>query len=218
MMPKKTSAKPGSTGFLFTPRPAASAWPAEFLIANIDGGARGNPGPAGYGAFIRDQKGQTVAELSAFLGHQTNNVAEYSALLAALDFAVERGARAMKVISDSELLVKQIKGIYKVKNLELQRLHEQARARIARLDRFEISHVLRARNRDADRLANQAMDSAGTPSGAGSRDLPSPKAAGAKPASSHGWSGTVRGGVVEFEGEQRPAEGARVRIRLEEQG
>src|SRR5271154_5361845 len=94
--------------------------PAHYLVAHSDGGARGNPGPAGYGVVIQDEAGRKVAALSEYLGHQTNNVAEYQGLIAALEYAVANGHKALKVISDSELLVRQIKGIYKVKNAALQ--------------------------------------------------------------------------------------------------
>src|SRR4030081_588569 len=90
--------------------------PQHYLIAHSDGGARGNPGPAGYGVVIKDATGRKVAALSEYLGHQTNNFAEYQGLIAALEFALAHGPKALKVISDSELLVRQIKGIYKVKN------------------------------------------------------------------------------------------------------
>ena len=134
-------------------RPATHA-----IKANIDGGARGNPGPAGYGVVLQDSSGHAVAELSTFLGHQTKNYAEYMGLLAALRYALERGARALEVISDSELLVKQINGQYKVRHLTLQDLHQQAKALIAKLDWFRIHHVLRGKNKQADALANRAMD------------------------------------------------------------
>jgi ribonuclease HI len=132
--------------------------PTGSLMAHIDGGARGNPGPAGYGVAIQDEAGRPVAELSEYLGKQTNNYAEYSGLLAALTYALKHGYKALKVFSDSELMVKQIKGQYKVKNPALQELHGQASKMIRELDAFEIRHVLREKNRDADRLANQAMD------------------------------------------------------------
>ena len=141
---------------LFTP---AQQKPESHLIANTDGGARGNPGPAGYGVVIKDQDGKKVAGLSEYLGHQTNNFAEYSALLAALRYAVEHGPKALKVISDSELLVKQIKGQYKVKNLALQELHRTAKDLISKLEWFSIEHSFREQNQEADRLANEAMDS-----------------------------------------------------------
>jgi probable phosphoglycerate mutase len=137
---------------------ATKGAPTGSLVAHIDGGARGNPGPAGYGVAIQDGTGRPVAELSEYLGKQTNNYAEYSGLLAALTYALKHGHKALKVYSDSELMVKQIKGQYKVKNPALQELHGKATRMIRELDTFEIRHVLREKNRDADRLANQAMD------------------------------------------------------------
>ena len=132
--------------------------PERLLVAHVDGGARGNPGPAGYGVAIEDEKGATVAQLSQYLGHQTNNVAEYSGLLAALDFASQHEFKAIKVLSDSELLVRQMKGIYQVKHPVLRDLYARAQALLRQLDWFQIEHVRRERNREADALANQAMD------------------------------------------------------------
>jgi len=132
--------------------------PAHHLIAHTDGGARGNPGPSGYGVVIEDESGKRVAELSEYLGHQTNNFAEYQALIAALEYAQASGNGALKVISDSELLVRQIKGIYKVKNAVLQDLHGRAKQLIGKMEWFSIEHALREHNREADRLANEAMD------------------------------------------------------------
>jgi ribonuclease HI len=132
--------------------------PAHYLVAHSDGGARGNPGPAGYGVVIQNESGHKVAALSEYLGHQTNNFAEYQGLIAALEYAIEHGPKALKLISDSELLVRQIKGIYKVKNATLQDLHGRAKQLIAQLDWFSIGHALREHNQEADRLANQAMD------------------------------------------------------------
>lgn len=132
--------------------------PRHYLVAYTDGGARGNPGPAGYGVYIQDESGRSVAKLSEYLGHRTNNFAEYQALIAALEYAIEHGYQALKVVSDSELLVRQIEGIYKVKNATLQDLHARARQLIRRLDWFSIEHVLRGKNEEADRLANAAMD------------------------------------------------------------
>ena len=129
-----------------------------YLVAYIDGGARGNPGPAGYGVVIEDEIGRPVAELSEFLGRQTNNYAEYSGLLAALNYTLKHDFKALKVVSDSELMVKQINGEYKVNNPTLKELHARAMKMIDQLDYFEIKHVLREKNRDADRLANLAMD------------------------------------------------------------
>ncbi|HYL14336.1 MAG TPA: ribonuclease HI family protein [Terriglobales bacterium] len=132
--------------------------PDSYLVAYTDGGARGNPGPAGYGVLIKDQAGNRVAALSKYLGRQTNNYAEYSALIAALEYALQAGHKALRVVSDSELLVKQIRGQYKVKNPALRELHRRAQELIRRLDWFSIQHVLRAQNREADELANAAMD------------------------------------------------------------
>src|SRR5438270_13065199 len=125
--------------------------PAHYLIAYSDGGARGNPGPAGYGVVVKDETGKKLAELSQYLGHQNNNLAEYQGLIADLEHAIEHGYKALKVISDSELLVRQIKGIYKVKNSVLKDLHARAKELIAKLEWFSIEHVLRGKNSDADR-------------------------------------------------------------------
>lgn len=114
-MPPRSSA----SGQLF-PQHAPSS-PQHYLVAYTDGGARGNPGPAGYGVVIQNEVGQEIATLSEYLGHQTNNFAEYQALIAALEYAVQQAPKALKVISDSELLVRQINGIYKVKNPTLRR-------------------------------------------------------------------------------------------------
>ncbi len=132
--------------------------PENYLVAHIDGGARGNPGPAGYGVVIEDQAGRPVARLSRYLGHRTNNYAEYMGLLAALEYACQHGAKGLKVISDSELLVRQVNGQYKVRRPQLKELHAQARSLIQRLDWFAIEHVLRDKNKEADALANRAMD------------------------------------------------------------
>jgi ribonuclease HI len=132
--------------------------PEQYLIAHSDGGARGNPGPAGYGVVIKDNEGKKVAALSEYLGHQTNNFAEYQGLIAALEYAVKHGPKALKLVSDSELMVKQVKGIYKVKNANLQDLHARAKQLIAQLDWFSIDHAFREHNQEADRLANEAMD------------------------------------------------------------
>jgi ribonuclease HI len=135
--------------------------PAEnigWVTAHCDGGARGNPGPAGYGAQITNEAGAVVGELSEFLGNRTNNYAEYSGLLGSLQWALDHGQRKLRVISDSELMVKQIQGKYKVNSPDLRPMWEEARRRIAQLERFEITHALRHKNKDADRLANEAMD------------------------------------------------------------
>ena len=125
--------------------------------ANIDGGSRGNPGPAGYGVHIEQADG-TIVELKEFLGTQTNNVAEYSALLAALRWAAAHHAAPLLVRSDSELLVKQMRGEYRVKSPGLVPLYEEARSLMRRIGRVTFEHVPREFNHHADRLANEAMD------------------------------------------------------------
>jgi ribonuclease HI len=130
---------------------------ASFL-ANIDGGSRGNPGPAAYGVVIRDGRGEIVARLKKYIGQNTNNVAEYFGLIAALDYAQTNGIRALHVESDSELLVKQMRGQYKVKSEELKPLFERAKKMSQTLEVFRIAHVYREQNRDADALVNQALD------------------------------------------------------------
>jgi probable phosphoglycerate mutase len=130
----------------------------DILYAHCDGGSRGNPGPSGFGAILTTASGETVAELSEFLGIRTNNYAEYSGLLAVLQYALEHGHGRLKVVSDSELMVKQIQGKYKVNSPDLKPLWEEARRRIGQLDGFEIAHALRHKNKEADALANQAMD------------------------------------------------------------
>ena len=130
----------------------------DFITAYCDGGSRGNPGPSGYGVSIEDAAGRPIADLSEFLGVKTNNFAEYSGLLAALEYALKHGHSRMRVVADSELMVKQMKGQYRVNSPDLRPLWEEARRRTAQLDRFEIQHVLRGKNKRADALANQAMD------------------------------------------------------------
>lgn len=129
-----------------------------WAIAYTDGGSRGNPGPAGYGVLIQSPNGDVLAELSEFIGMRTNNVAEYSGLLGALEYALANGIARLRVISDSELMVKQIRGHYRVQSPELRPLYEEAKRRIAQLAAFQIEHVLRGKNIRADELANHAMD------------------------------------------------------------
>jgi ribonuclease HI len=131
---------------------------AGWVIAHCDGGSRGNPGPAGFGVVLEDESGAPVAELSEFLGVKTNNFAEYCGMLAALEYALTHGHPKLRVVADSELMVKQMKGQYRVNSPELRPLWEEAKRRVARLERFEIQHVLRGKNKGADRLANLAMD------------------------------------------------------------
>jgi ribonuclease HI len=177
--------------------PAPQEKTAAAITAYCDGGSRGNPGPAGFGVHIENAQGQSVGELSEYLGKKTNNFAEYSGLLAALNFALEHGYPRLKVVSDSELMVKQIKGQYRVNSPELRPLYEEAKRRIAQLDSFQIQHVLREKNRHADRLANEAMDRG---MGRSSTSENGPVGAGRDKAEV--LRGFVKGGVVHFlEGE-----------------
>lgn len=136
---------------------AASSTVAAYR-ANIDGGSRGNPGPASYGVVLRDPRGEVVAKLKKYIGRSTNNVAEYYGLIAALDYAQAHGIRALRVESDSELLVRQMQGRYKVKSAELRPLFERARKMAQAFESFRIEHVYRERNAEADALANEALD------------------------------------------------------------
>lgn len=157
----------------FPPRPKAvttelAPLPEGWVLAHCDGGARGNPGPAGFGAVLVDMAGLPLAELSEFLGFRTNNFAEYSGLLAVLAWSLKHDRRKLRVVSDSELMVKQIQGKYKVNSPDLRPLYEEARRQIGQLERFEIHHALRHKNKTADRLANEAMDRGmGRPSAGG---------------------------------------------------
>lgn len=128
------------------------------ITAYIDGGSRGNPGPAGYGVRIVGDEGTTEAELHEFVGITTNNVAEYRGLVAALTWAKDHGVSALHIRSDSELLVKQLRGEYRVRNAGLQPLYQQALALARAIGRVSFEHVRRELNKDADRLANLAMD------------------------------------------------------------
>jgi len=135
------------------------AQPPE-VIVHIDGASRGNPGPAAYGVVMESTEGFRLGAFSGYLGKTTNNVAEYQGLLAALEHALSKNYLRIQVRTDSQLLALQIKGVYKVKNPGLKPLREQARQLIARFESFSIEHVPRERNREADRLANLAMDAA----------------------------------------------------------
>jgi len=182
---------------------------ADWISAHCDGGARGNPGPAGYGAVLTDASGHILAELSEFLGNRTNNFAEYSGLLGCLQWTLDNGYKALRVVSDSELMVKQIQGKYKVNSPDLRPLWQEARNRIAQLDRFEITHALRHKNKDADRLANEAMDRGTnrtpkptlTPQASSPQTSPNPTT---KPAPPTMLRGFTRDGVVHLLGTTLP--------------
>jgi ribonuclease HI len=139
--------------------------PAGVHIANIDGASRGNPGPASYAVVLRDPSGKIVLELAKNIGRETNNVAEYYALLAALDYAATHDIHALRIRSDSELLVRQMQGRYKVKSPDLKPLHERAAKLVRQFQYFIIEHVRRELNTDADALANVALDQGGTTGG-----------------------------------------------------
>ena len=128
------------------------------ITAHCDGGSRGNPGPSGFGAVLENEKGETIARLSQYLGNQTNNFAEYSGLIAVLEYAVNSHITHLKVVSDSQVMVRQMLHAYKVNSPSLKPLWCKAQELSTKLTRFEIEHTLRAGNKEADELANQAMD------------------------------------------------------------
>jgi ribonuclease HI len=166
-MKRSSRTPPPSSARLFSESHAATP-PAGVHIANIDGASRGNPGPASYAVVIRDPSAKIILELAKNIGRETNNVAEYYALLAALDYATSHNISALRIRSDSELLVRQMQGRYKVKSADLKPLHERASKMAKQLGYFAIEHVRRELNRDADALANVALDQAGVPKFAGS--------------------------------------------------
>lgn len=186
------------------PNPSTANSP---VIAHIDGGSRGNPGPAAYAVVVSTADGAPVASLSRYLGRTTNNVAEYEGLLAALSYALEHGYPRLKIITDSELMARQITGRYKVRNPNLKPLYDRARALIAQLDGFRIEHVRREHNREADRLANEAMDRAGRqpkpPQGHSERPKPLRTTA------------TYHQGVLQLEGSLPLDEGEKVSLKIE---
>lgn len=193
-------AEPGSSG--------------KWITAYCDGGSRGNPGPAGFGVYVEGPDGQKLAELSEFLGRTTNNVAEYSGLLAALDFALRNNHPRLKVISDSELMVKQMQGRYKVNSADLRPLYDEAKRRVTRLEGFRIEHVLRGKNQRADRLANLAMDQGmGRAPGTGQSGAEARPARVEAPRTARGY---VKGGVVHLLEGELP-EGAFVKVTVDRQ-
>jgi ribonuclease HI len=179
------------------------------ITAHCDGGSRGNPGPAGYGAVVEDAEGRVLARLSEFLGMQTNNYAEYSGLLAVLKWALEHGHSRLKVVSDSELMVKQMKGQYKVASPALRPLWEEARGLARRLERFEIGHTLRGGNKEADKLANEAMDR-----GMGKKPKALPASAPLPKMERQVFEGYVKNGVVHLLNGELP-EGVFVKVTRE---
>ena len=130
------------------------------LTVNVDGGARGNPGPAAIGVVVRNDDGAIVEAVGETIGRTTNNVAEYRALLRGIELAAAHGADEVELIGDSELIVRQIEGRYKVKHADMKELHAKAKKMLAGFDSWSIRHVKRAQNADADRLVNEALDNA----------------------------------------------------------
>lgn len=159
-MTRTPKVSPPGSARLFSDSLSASP-PAGVHVANIDGASRGNPGPASYAVVVRDPAGKLILELAKNIGRETNNVAEYYALLAALDYATSQGIAALRIRSDSELLVRQMQGRYKVKSADLKPLYERASKMARQLKYFAIEHVRRELNKDADALANVALDSTG---------------------------------------------------------
>ena len=162
MIKRTTKTSPPSSARLFEESHAAP--PAGVHVANIDGASRGNPGPAAYAVILWAPDGGKLCEIGKTIGRETNNIAEYYGLVAALDYAASHGIRALRVRSDSELLVRQMQGRYKVKNAALKPLHEKAQKLARGLDYFVMEHVMREQNRDADALANVALDRGGSSS------------------------------------------------------
>jgi ribonuclease HI len=134
-----------------------SAAPAR-LVVNVDGGARGNPGPAAIAAVLRTADGTVLEERGEPIGKATNNVAEYRALLRGIELATQHGATELELIGDSLLVVRQVQGQFKVKDAGLKPLHAEVKAALEGIDSWSIRHVRRAENADADRLVNQALD------------------------------------------------------------
>ncbi|MDX6636430.1 MAG: ribonuclease [Solirubrobacterales bacterium] len=128
------------------------------FTVNVDGGARGNPGPAAIGVVLRDGDGEVMEEVGETIGEATNNVAEYRALLRGIELAAELGATDLELVGDSELVVRQVEGRYKVKNAGMKELHEQVKRALRDFDSWSIRHVRRESNADADRLVNEALD------------------------------------------------------------
>ena len=190
-MPKRPPTLRGTS--LFPDSPSAPKATSAAYRANIDGGARGNPGPAAYGVVIRDAGGAVVARLTKYIGRATNNVAEYYGLIAALDYAQSHGIRALCVESDSELLVKQMRGQYKVKSLELRPLFERARKMAQAFESFRLDHVYRERNAEADALVNQALDEV---SGSGQNSSARNSAASEAPSSQRTLRARYRNGAL----------------------
>lgn len=133
------------------------------LTVNVDGASRGNPGPAAIGVVMRDENGTTAVRLSSYIGRTTNNQAEYTALITALEEAGRLGAERVDIRTDSQLMVEQILGHYRVRNENIRPLFEEARKLLVTFKSYSITHIPREQNREADALANEALDKLGRP-------------------------------------------------------
>jgi ribonuclease HI len=199
------------------PDASSSAPPAGVHIANIDGASRGNPGPASYAVVVRNADGEIVEKLAKNIGSQTNNVAEYYGLIAALDYATSRNISALRIRSDSELLVRQMQGRYKVKSPELKPLYERAAKMAKQIPYFTIEHVRREYNTDADALANVALDSAGVPKferGAEKTAAARPAASAPAPEKPRIFRGRVTNGTLELSGHIDLPEGSEIEVAI----
>lgn len=190
-------AKPPSGRLLFdTPDK-----PANIFVAYVDGASRGNPGPASYAVILRGPDGATRFEAGKYIGRATNNVAEYYGLITALDYAAAQGIERLLVRSDSELLVRQMQGRYKVKSPDLRPLYERARKQAHGFAYFAIEHVPREQNREADELANVALDRSGSPGG---RSADADAGSGTKPDAKRDANPSARGDTTKSSSGQRP--------------
>ncbi len=212
-MNRKVPSAPSSARLF--PDATSSAPPAGVHIANIDGASRGNPGPASYAVVVRNADGEVIEKLAKNIGSQTNNVAEYYGLIAALDYATTRNISALRIRSDSELLVRQMQGRYKVKSADLKPLYERAAKMAKQIPYFTIEHVRREYNADADALANVALDNAGVPKfdGGAAKSAPprakSPAHTLEKPRT---YRGRVTNGVLELSGHLDLPEGTEIEV------
>jgi probable phosphoglycerate mutase len=206
---KDRPTKPPSGRLLF----GAPERPANIFVAYVDGASRGNPGPASYAVILRGPDGATRFEADKYIGRATNNVAEYYGLITALDYAAAQGIERLLVRSDSELLVRQMQGRYKVKSPDLRPLYERARKLAHGFAYFAIEHVPREQNREADELANVALDRTGSRSGGnaepearsgGRPDAKGSASADLETGAKRGAKASARSGATQMPGGERP--------------
>ena len=218
-MKRTAKTSPPSSARLFEESHATPP-PGGVHVANIDGASRGNPGPAAYAVILRAPDGTKLCEFAKTIGRATSNIAEYYGLVAALDYAVGHSIRALRVRSDSELLVRQMQGRYRVKNAALKPLHERAQKLARALDYFVIEHVMREQNRDADELGNLALDHGGSVGTASKPEPASSAARGAAPriakslAATQTVRATYKGGVFVPDKKIDLPEGATLNLRF----